>query len=112
MIQEMILALTIETCIVRFNMSFLDLAILDNQSITFAACPPEDGCSSVKGQVKGLGEFELRIGDEADLRLDVSISANAVQSYGQRVARNLHRFCQRDRASCPKHSSYPALEIH
>jgi hypothetical protein len=78
MIHVLIVGLTIETCVVRLNVSLLHFAILDDKSIAFAARTTEDSSSTIKREVQGLGEFKLWISDEADLRFDMLLSASIV----------------------------------
>lgn len=46
-------------------MGLLHLAVLDDQSVALAAGTSEDG-SAVEGEVKGVGEVELGVCEEAD----------------------------------------------
>jgi len=58
--------LTLQASVVRFYMGFLDSAVFSNQCISLGAVATED-CSAVEGEIEGLGELEVWIGEEADL---------------------------------------------
>jgi hypothetical protein len=59
--------LTIQSRVVRLNKRLLDLTILNKESVPFTSRTAKDGSSTIKVKIKGLGELELWIGDEADL---------------------------------------------
>jgi hypothetical protein len=48
-------------------MCFLNLSILDNESVPFAPRTAKDRCGTIEVEVEGFSELELWIGDEADL---------------------------------------------
>jgi hypothetical protein len=90
--------LTVQASIVRLNMGLLHLPILNDQSIPLAPGTAEDGSGTVKVEVKSFGEFELGIGDKADLELSVICCA----MFGE--VDPLHRSCRKGQALCSMRS--------
>lgn len=58
--------LTVDTGVVGFHKSLLDLAILDQQSVPLAAVVTKDG-GALEAQIQGLGELAARVTQEAYL---------------------------------------------
>jgi hypothetical protein len=73
----------IETGVVRFDMRSCDLAILDNQGISFRAISTEDG-SSIEVEVESIGECKTWVGNESNLMGSIEVLLDEVSTYSAR----------------------------
>jgi hypothetical protein len=90
--------LTVQASVIGLDMRLLYLSVLNDKSVPLAPGTPEDGGGTVEVEVEGFCEFELRIGDKANLEPSVicCVMLGEVDP--------LHRSCRRGRALCSTRS--------
>lgn len=66
-----LIAITIDSSIVRLHVGALDFAILNHQCVTLATILTEDS-STIERKVEVLGELARRIAKKADLYMRIS----------------------------------------